>query len=257
MDADQFDSQMRAHEIYHEMYVLASAWPVIRVDGRSFSKYTQEAAFTKPFDEGFRDMMATTALALFEELGALYIYTESDEISILLPRDTDLFGRSVEKLVSISAAVATSAFTLQARQMVQFDSRLWVGANIDDVVAYFSWRQADAARCALNGWCYWTLRQEGLSARAATAELFRASTSFKNELLFERDINFNELPLWQRRGIGIRRERVQREGYNPLTEQKVIVWRSGPKLQMELAKGEAYREYIAGMLTAHLEETTS
>ncbi|WP_414936998.1 hypothetical protein [Amycolatopsis sp. cmx-11-51] len=32
-----------------------------------------------------------------------YVYTESDEISILLDPAADLFGRGVEKLVSISA----------------------------------------------------------------------------------------------------------------------------------------------------------
>ena len=29
------------------------------------------------------------------------------------------------------------------------------------VVDYFRWRQSDATRCALNGWCYWTLRKAG------------------------------------------------------------------------------------------------
>ncbi|MFY0581846.1 hypothetical protein ACN28S_53015 [Cystobacter fuscus] len=48
-----------------------------------------------------------------------------------------------------------------------FDSRVWLGVNEDAVLDYFRWRQADATRCALNGWCYWTLRKEGQSAAQA------------------------------------------------------------------------------------------
>ncbi|MFB2877735.1 hypothetical protein [Floridanema aerugineum] len=43
--------------------------------------------------------------------------------------------------------------------------------NANQVTDYFSWRQADATRCALNGWCYWTMRKLGLSASQATAKL--------------------------------------------------------------------------------------
>ena len=37
--------------------------------------------------------MVATAQALLTELGALYAYTESDEISVLLDPEFDLFGR--------------------------------------------------------------------------------------------------------------------------------------------------------------------
>ena len=66
-----------------------------------------------------------------------------------------------------------------------------------------SWRQADAARCALNGWCYWTLRSEGATARAATSRLDGLEVSGKNELLYARGITFAEVPAWQRRGVGL------------------------------------------------------
>ncbi len=105
--------------------------------------------------------MVGTAQALLTELGAVYAYTESDEISLLLDPGFDLFGRSVEKLVSISAGIASAAFTQATGEPAHFDSRLWLGTTVADVIDYFSWRQADAARCALNGWCYWTLRKAG------------------------------------------------------------------------------------------------
>jgi tRNA(His) guanylyltransferase len=84
---------------------------VLRLDGRSFSRLT-EASFQKPFDERFHELMSNTSEALLSDMGGLYAYTESDEISVLFPRDFDLFDREVEKLVSISAAVAAGTFSV-------------------------------------------------------------------------------------------------------------------------------------------------
>src|SRR5262249_60131666 len=101
MDPDDFEARMRALEYFHDLRVLPGAWPVLRLDGRSFSRLT-EARFEKPFDARFHELMCQTSEALVTELGAVLAYTESDEISVLLQRDSDLFDREVEKLVSIS-----------------------------------------------------------------------------------------------------------------------------------------------------------
>ncbi|MCR6638562.1 MAG: hypothetical protein NVV82_06095 [Sporocytophaga sp.] len=44
----------------------------------------------------------------------------------------------------------------------------------------------------------------------------------KNELLFSYNINFNDLPLWQKRGIGFYWEELDKEGFNPKTNEQVI-----------------------------------
>lgn len=170
MDIDRFESEHRAREYFHDLRLLPGAWTIVRVDGRSFSKFTEER-FTKPFDERFSEMMVSAETALVEQLGGVVAYTESDEISVLLPQGWDLFGRKVEKVVSISAGVTSAAFTAAAGEPAHFDGRVWLGTSIEDVVANFSWRQADAARCALNGGCYWTLRNSGATAREATRKL--------------------------------------------------------------------------------------
>jgi tRNA(His) 5'-end guanylyltransferase len=102
---------------------------------------------------------------------------------------------------------------------------------------YFRWRQADAARCALNGWTYWTLRKAGQSVAQATASLKGKTVAEKNELLFQTGINFNDLPLWQRRGTGLYWERFEREGYNPKLDQKVVTTRRRIKADRELPLG--------------------
>ena len=118
------------------------------------------------------------------------------------------------------------------------------------MVDYFRWRQADATRCALNGWCYWTLRKAGKSVGKATSTLERQSVAFKNELLFQHGINFNDLPTWQRRGVGLYWEQYEKEGYNPILDKAVVVKRRRIKLDDELPMKNEYGEFIQRLLDA-------
>jgi tRNA(His) guanylyltransferase len=247
MDPKSFDNQMRELEYFHSLRLLPSAWAIIRVDGRSFSRFT-ESRFEKPFDIKFHELMVTTAQILLSELDGIYAFMESDEISVLLPRDWDLFDRSLEKAVSISAGIASSQFSCAIGEPAVFDSRVWLGATNSQVFDYFSWRQADTTRCALNGWCYWTLRKAGHSARQATSMLDGKSVSFKNELLFENGINFNDLPLWQRRGTGLYWETYEKVGYNPKEKIEVTTTRRRIKIDRELLMKEEYRSFIQQIL---------
>jgi tRNA(His) guanylyltransferase len=81
MNPDDLERRMRALECFDTLRVLPGTWPVLRLDGRGFSRVT-EARFEKPFDDRFHELMCKTAEALLVELGALYAYTESDEISV-------------------------------------------------------------------------------------------------------------------------------------------------------------------------------
>ncbi|KFU78967.1 tRNA(His) 5'-end guanylyltransferase [Amycolatopsis lurida] len=247
MDAGDFEARQREREWFHGLTVPPGAWTVLRVDGRGFSKFT-EARFEKPFDPRFADCMAEAAGALLSEFASPYVYTESDEISLVLAPSADLFGRGVEKLVSISAGIASAAFTHAAGVPAHFDGRVWLGTTLDDVVDYFSWRQADAARCALNGWCYWILRKAGKSASEAGAVLDGAGVSEKNELLFAHGVNFAEVPSWQRRGVGLYWESYERTGFDPVREVEVSATRRRVRVERELPMKDEYRAFLGELL---------
>ena len=250
MESDAFEARMRAGEYFHTLRLLSGAWTVLRVDGRSFSRFT-EAHFDKPFDARFRNFMVTTAHRLLEELHGIYAYTESDEISVCFPPDWNLFDRELEKLVSLSAGIASATFSLACGKAAYFDSRAWLGVNVAQVIDYFQWRQSDAARCALNGWCYWTLRKDGQSVSQATRRLEGASQSDKHELLFAHGINFNDLPLWQKRGTGLYWETYAKEGYNPVSRQTVWAERRRIITNADLPMKDEYAAFLNNILTAN------
>ena len=239
----ELEAGQRAREYFHGLTVLPGAWTVIRVDGRSFSRLT-EHHFDKPFDERFAELMTGTAQALLTDLGARYAYTQSDEISVLLAPDHSLFGRGVEKLVSVSAGLASATFTHAGGVPAHFDSRIWVGTGPDDVADYFAWRQADAMRNALSAWCYWTLRKAGRSARATSEALAGTSVADRNQLLFEHGINVNDLPAWQRRGVGLWWETYPKTGFDPVRGTEVTAARRRIRVERELPLREEYRALV-------------
>ncbi|MGE0489706.1 MAG: tRNA(His) guanylyltransferase Thg1 family protein [Vulcanimicrobiota bacterium] len=247
MRFNELDARMRSLEYFHQVKVPPGCWTVLRLDGRGFSRFTAER-FDKPFDARFREAMVTTAERLMQEFPVVYGYTESDEISLLLVRDWDFFDRELEKVISLSAATASACFSLAVGCEATFDSRVWMAAETETVVDYFRWRQADAARCALNGWAYWVLRGEGLNARQATARLAGASRADKNELLHQRGVNFNEVPLWQRRGTGLGWESYDKPGFNPLTGQAVTAQRRRLRRYDDLPMKEGYAEFIRELI---------
>jgi tRNA(His) guanylyltransferase len=248
MKTDDLESSMRELEWFHALRAPPGAWLVLRVDGRSFTGLT-EKAFEKPFDERFHAAMLQAAQRLMVALDGVFAYTESDEISVLLRRETELFDREVEKLVSVSAGIASAVFSLEIDAEAHFDSRLWLGVTDKQVVDYFRWRQADATRCCLNGWCYWTLRKEGKSAREATAALEGTGFSEKNELLFARGHNFAKLPAWQRLGSALYWARTEKEGMNPKTGETTIATRRSIFVDEELPRGDDYAVFLGALLT--------
>lgn len=246
MKFDDLDKKMRIYEQSIDQCILPDLYLVARLDGRSFSRLTKEICdFEAPFDIRFRDMMVNTVKALMEcGFRVVYGFTESDEISLLFHKDENTFGRKVRKFNSILAGHASAAFSLQLGRVAAMDCRLVPLPNLEKVRDYFLWRQEDAHRNALNAHCYWMLRKEGIDAQTASDMLKGKSIAYKNELLFSRGINFDKLPAWQKRGIGIYWTDAEKAGYNPVTKQEATTLRRELKVNYELPLGEPYAQMV-------------
>ena len=252
MTFTDLDRQMRVYEESLDQVILPDIYMACRLDGRSFTRLTKETCgFEAPYDEKFRDLMILTVKHLMDcGFRVVYGYTQSDEISLLFHPDEQTFGRKVRKYNSVLAGEASAVFSLAAGAVAVFDSRLIPLPTIERVFDYFLWRQEDAHRNCLNSHCYWQLRNSGLSAGDATAELEGKSASYKNELLFSRDINFDKLPSWQKRGIGVYWEDYEKPGLNPITGKTQTASRTRLKIDNELPLREEYAQMITGFLEA-------
>lgn len=214
MKFDELDKKMRVFETAHDYCVVPEMYMIARIDGRGFTRLTKEKyPFQIPFDETFRDYMAETVRHLMTASGfnVIYGYTQSDEISLLFDKNETLFGRKMRKINSILAGETSAKFSVMLGSPAAFDCRISEIPNQDLVVDYFRWRNEDAHRNALNAYCYWNLRKAGKSKAEATIFLNGQSVAFKNEYLFTNQINFNELPQWQKRGIGFFWEEYEKE----------------------------------------------
>ena len=183
---DGLGSRMKYFENVRKEYLPTKLPVIIRIDGRAFHTFTR--GFDRPFDNIFIQAMQKTAEVLCKEIsGCKLAYTQSDEISLLVtdydrPEQQAWFGNNLQKLVSVSASIATQAFNRIFYELViaeyvlpdtsekffigntidsnvlskyaayydkffaaTFDSRAFAIPK-DEVCNYFIWRQQDAIR---------------------------------------------------------------------------------------------------------------
>lgn len=250
MNFEELDSRMRRFEESLDQYIWPELYLAARLDGRGFTKLTKEICkFEAPFDTRFRDAMVGTVRHLMEcGFRIVYGYTQSDEISLLFHPEDNTFGRKTRKLNSVLAGEASAYMSLQLGIPACFDCRVIPLPNQECVGDYFAWRQEDSHRNSLNAHCYWMLRKKGILPRQASEELEGTTVSWKNELLFSEHINYNDLPGWQKRGIGLYYASYEKEGYNPIAKETVVAIRKQIETNMELLIGDEYREWVLRFL---------
>lgn len=250
MKFDELDKKMRVYEQSLDQAILPEIYIAARIDGRNFTRLIKDVCqFNMPFDERFRDHMAFTVKHLMGcGFRVVYGFTESDEISLLFHPDENTFGRKARKFNSVLAGEASAAFTYSVRKIASFDCRMIPLPTLELVQDYFLWRQEDACRNALNAHCYWLLRRNGLSSAKATSQLEGKTVAYKNELLFQHGLNFDTIPAWQKRGVGVYWENYKVEGVNPQTGLAASSVHRRLAVNGELPIREEYAQMVAGFI---------
>lgn len=100
----------------------------------------------------------------------------------------------------------------------------------------------------MNAHCYWLLRKLGRSAADATSETLRMTSPDKNELLFSNGLNFNDVPSWQKRGVGLFWTQVPKEGIDPRTGETRISQRTKLAKDFDLPLRDNYDKFIRDIL---------
>lgn len=250
MKFTSLDKKMRVYETAHDHSVIPELYMVARIDGRCFSKLTKEIHdFEAPYDIRFRDMMVETVKHLMQcGFKIIYGYTQSDEISLLFDLSEDTFDRKERKLNSILAGEASAKFSLLLGDHGAFDCRISQLPTTSLVVDYFRWRNEDASRNCLNSHCYWKLREEGQTPDKAAEQLSGVSVADKNELLFQKGVNFNDVPTWQKRGVGVYWEQYEKAAKNLQTGKDVKALRKRLTIDYDLPMKDEYSSFIEKIL---------
>ena len=117
MNKDNLGDRMKGYEDTFRYYLPKKTNLILRIDGKAFHSYTKNCK--RPFDDNLMDDMNQTAIKLCEEIqGAKLAYVQSDEISILITDYDDIktsawFDNNLQKIVSVSASIATAEFNKQ------------------------------------------------------------------------------------------------------------------------------------------------
>ena len=164
--------------------LLPNSYVIVMLDGKNFSRLVKNK-FKKPFDDDFISMMNETAKYVCENVqGCKFAYIQSDEISLVLtdfdtPTTDTFFGNRLCKMQSIIASLATAKFNqlmfqyklkkhdyertkedsdlslydiddainfIGEQDLFQFDCKCWNVPSINDVFAWFLYRQIDCVR---------------------------------------------------------------------------------------------------------------
>ncbi|KAF9790808.1 tRNAHis guanylyltransferase [Thelephora terrestris] len=207
--------------------LLQETYIVLRIDGHSFHRFSEDHEFAKPNDVRALQLMDEAASSVMETFTDITLaFGESDEFSFLFKRSTSVYNRRHAKILTSVVSQFTASYVfnwakhfpgVNLKYPPSFDGRIVLYPTEKVVRDYFSWRQADTHINNLYNTAFWALVQEGKQTTAQAHEALRGTNSAqKNQLLFERfGVNYNSVPERMRKGSVIVREEVVNEDGSP------------------------------------------
>ena len=190
---------------------LLGCWIVVRVDGRSFHKFSSEHEFEKPNDLRALKLMDLSALCVMEEFrDIVFAYGQSDEYSFIFDRKMSLFNRRSSKILTNLVSLFTSSYTFnwhtnfpttKLKYPPAFDGRVVLYPNTAVLKDYLSWRQADCHINNLYNTVFWEIVKSGKTTTETAVRLKDTLSGDKNEILFsEFGVNYNKIEPRYRKG---------------------------------------------------------
>ena len=227
---------MKEFEVYSSLKVPKNSKIVMRLDGRSFHSLDRDLKLEKPYDENFYRVISQVCRDLFEEFSPIFIYTFSDEISLLFDRVP--FDGRIEKLNSVIAGFTSSSFVMHYgvdfKKPLSFDSRI-IPISDEDILDYFKWRQDESWRNCVNSHGISYLKSK-YSNNEANDRIKGMGISDVHELLFQNGINLNDVETYKKRGIGIYRQNKKIVGFNKKENKNQVSYRSSIYIDWEIPK---------------------
>lgn len=195
-----------------------------RLDGKNFSNFTR--GMERPYDKRLSDLMISTTEYLVRETNANMGYTQSDEISLTwLSTSYDsqvFFDGKIQKMTSVLASMCTAYFNWrlpgffsEGKQvwsqptMAMFDCRVWNVPNIVEGANVFLWREKDATKNSIT---------MAASHYYSHKELHLKDSKEKQELLWQKGVNWNDYPEFFKRGSFVRRTKRLRR----FSEEEIV-----------------------------------
>ncbi len=206
---DDLGDRMKGQYEDRTRYMLPRrTFTIIRLDGKAFHTYTR--GLKKPFDNDLFADIDNAIIAMLPQIqGAVFAYTQSDEISILLtdfatPQTSAWFDGNLQKVGTVAASIMTAEFNLlrlnrvreelkgittteEAREFssrlknAYFDARVFTIPDRTEVMNYFIWRNQDCSRNSVS-----MVAQSIFSHH----ELQGVSTTGMHEWLYDKGINW-------------------------------------------------------------------
>lgn len=224
MSGDVIGSRMKQfYEDRAKTALLRRCYTIIRIDGKAFHSFCR--GLEKPFDDGLMEDMDQTAVYLCKNImGAKFAFIQSDEISILMTDFDELgttswFDSDVQKVCSVSASMATRAFNelrlkrlgIENMKWAEFDSRVFQIPDPAEVFNYMLWRQRDTTRNSIS-----TVAQSLYSDK----ELHKKDSNQKQEMIFQKGINWNDYAPRYKRGRMVVKEMYEKAPNEPNGKSK-------------------------------------
>jgi tRNA(His) guanylyltransferase len=199
-----YESSTTTNKLFHTLPIIC------RLDGCSFHTFTR--GLKRPYDERLSRCMIETTKYLCKLTSAKIGYTQSDEITLVLNSDKHetqvYFDAKLFKISSVLASKCSVYFNQMIQQEIPekakllpaFDCRVFNVPSKEEALNTLIWREQDATRNSVS-----MAAQSFYSHR----ELHGKSSSEMQEMIFQKGMNWNDYPVFFKRGTYIQRKMVE------------------------------------------------